>query len=41
MGNDMYRAANLAASSALYFLAGTLWLYRGSLRDLLANLWSL
>jgi hypothetical protein len=41
MGNEMYRAANLAASSALYFLAGTLWLYRGSLRDLLANLQAL
>ena len=34
MGNEMYRIENFYASSALYFLAGALWLYRGSLRDL-------
>lgn len=32
-GNQMLRAENFYASSALYFLAGTIWLYRGSLRD--------
>lgn len=34
VGNPMYRVANFRASIALYFLAGMLWLYRGSLRDL-------
>jgi hypothetical protein len=32
-GNQMLRRDNLYASSALYFLAGTIWLYKGSLRD--------
>ncbi len=32
-GNQMLRLENFCASSALYFLAGTIWLYRGSLRD--------
>ena len=38
MGNQMFRLENFYASSALYFLAGTIWLYRGSLRDLLSNI---
>lgn len=37
MGNLMFRIENFFASSALYFLAGAIWLYRGSLRELLAN----
>lgn len=38
MGNQMLRIENFYASSALYFLAGMIWLYSGSLRDLLANM---
>jgi len=34
----MLRYENFCASSALYFLAGMLWLYRGSLRELWAEL---
>jgi hypothetical protein len=37
MGNQMYRWANFLASSALYFLAGSVWLYRGSIRDFSKN----
>jgi hypothetical protein len=37
MGNQMFRVENFHASSALYFLAGTIWLYRGSLRELVAD----
>ncbi|WP_157753820.1 hypothetical protein [Lysobacter capsici] len=33
-GNPMYRDANFRASIAFYFIAGTLWLYRGSLKDM-------
>jgi len=33
-GNVMFRLENFYTSSALYFLAGILWAYRGSLRDL-------
>jgi hypothetical protein len=36
-GNQMLRLENFYASSALYFLAGTIWLYQGSLRDLAAD----
>ena len=35
---SLYRAANFPASSALYLLAGCIWLYRGSLRDLLRDI---
>lgn len=38
MGNQTFREANFYASSALYFLAGTIWLYRGSLKELQENL---
>ena len=38
MGNRMFRIENFYASSALYFLAGSIWLYRGSLREFLRNL---
>jgi uncharacterized membrane protein len=38
VGNRMYRWWNLRLSSAMYFLAGTFWLYRGTLRDLLDDL---
>jgi hypothetical protein len=37
MGNRMLRVENFYASSALYFLAGAIWLYSGSLRDFLSN----
>jgi len=37
MGNQMLRRENFYASSALYFLAGSIWLYRGSLREFFAN----
>jgi hypothetical protein len=37
MGNQMLRLENFYASSALYFLAGSIWLYRGSLSDFVAN----
>lgn len=38
VGNPMYRWWNLRASSATYFLAGTFWLYRGTMHELLDNL---
>lgn len=38
MGNQMLRIENFYASSALYFLAGAIWLYSGSLRDLFINI---
>lgn len=41
MGNTMYRLENFRASSALYFLAGAFWLYRGSVRDFVRNVESL
>ena len=37
MGNRMFRIENFYASSALYLLAGSIWLYRGSLREFLTN----
>jgi len=33
-----YRWANLYASSILYFLAGAIWLYRGSFEDLMRDI---
>lgn len=33
IGNQMLRIENLYASSALYFLSGTIWMYQGSLHD--------
>jgi hypothetical protein len=38
VGNRMYRWWNLRLSSATYFLAGTFWLYRGTMRELLNDL---
>jgi hypothetical protein len=38
VGNQMLRWWNLRLSSATYFCAGTFWLYRGTLRELLNNL---
>jgi hypothetical protein len=38
LGNQMFREENFYASSALYFLAGSIWLYRGSVRELLSNI---
>jgi hypothetical protein len=37
LGNPMFRAENFYASSALYFLAGSIWLYRGSVREFVSN----
>lgn len=37
MGNEIFRVENFYASSALYFLAGTFWLYRGSVREFIAD----
>lgn len=37
MGNQMFRLENFYASTALYFLAGSIWLYRGSVREFLLN----
>jgi hypothetical protein len=36
--NQVYREANFLASLPLYFLAGTIWLYRGSLKEAWANI---
>lgn len=36
--NQTYRDANFYASTPLYFLAGTVWLYRGSLKELTQNI---
>ncbi|UXI68084.1 hypothetical protein [Tahibacter amnicola] len=38
VGNQTDREGNFHASFPLYFLAGAAWLYRGSLRELLADL---
>ena len=37
VGNPTYRDANFYASTPLYFLAGAVWLYRGSVKDFLEN----
>lgn len=37
LGNQMLRVENFFASSALYFLAGSIWLYRGTLREFVRN----
>lgn len=34
----MLRRENLYASSALYFLAGSIWLYRGSVGDFIKEI---
>lgn len=38
VGNPIYRADNAMASTPIYGMAGLFWLYRGSVRELLANL---
>ena len=38
IGNEMLRLENFYASTALFFLAGSIWLYDGSMRDLLRDL---
>lgn len=38
MENPTYRADNFYASSPLYFMAGVVWLYRGSLFEMASNL---
>ena len=38
VGNQTYRGANFNASMPLYFLAGTVWLYRGSLKEFTFNI---
>jgi uncharacterized protein YjeT (DUF2065 family) len=37
VGNTMFRIENFRASSAIYLLAGCFWLYRGSVRDFVAD----
>lgn len=37
-GNVIFRRENFFTSSALYFLAGIVWAYRGSLRELLQDI---
>jgi len=37
-GNQIFREANFYVSAPTYFLAGTVWLFRGSLKDLMANI---
>ena len=37
VGNQTYRDANFYASAPLYFMAGAVWLYRGSLKEFLEN----
>jgi hypothetical protein len=36
--NQTLRTANLYASTPLFYLAGAVWLYRGSLKDFMANI---
>jgi len=38
MGNAMLRWENFKVSSALYFICGSIWYYKGSLRDLIADI---
>jgi len=38
VGNVMYREDNLLVSSIIYFMAGLFWLYRGTLKEFVANL---
>ncbi|MFC1748240.1 hypothetical protein ACFL2V_05475 [Pseudomonadota bacterium] len=38
IGNQIFRDANFYASAPLYFMAGTVWLYRGSLKELWTNI---
>ena len=38
VGNLMYREDNLVLSSIIYFMAGLFWLYRGTLKEFVANL---
>jgi len=38
MGNEMLRWENFKVSSALYFICGSIWHYKGSLRDLIASI---
>lgn len=38
VGNVMLRQENLIVSSLIYLMAGLFWLYRGTLRELMANL---
>ena len=37
VGNRMFREDNFYASCPIYFLAGAFWLYRGSVKDFLAD----
>jgi len=38
MENQTYRDANFYASMPLYFIAGTVWLYRGSVKEFADNI---
>ncbi len=37
VGNQTFRDANFYASAPLYFMAGAVWLYRGSVKEFLDN----
>jgi hypothetical protein len=37
-GNQTFRVANFRAPSPLYLMAGVVWLYRGSMKDIFENL---
>ncbi len=37
-GNPVYRKDNFYASTPLFFMAGVVWLYRGSLKELVTNI---
>ena len=38
VGNQTYRDANFYTSTPIYFMAGIVWLYRGSVKELIENL---
>lgn len=37
VGNQTFRDANFFASAPLYFMGGTVWLYRGSVKEFFQN----
>ena len=38
VGNQTFRDANVYASAPLYFMAGAVWLYRGSVKEFIENI---
>lgn len=41
VGNKMFREDNFHASFPLYFLAGACWIYRGTVREFLVNIYAI